>query len=200
MVDMDSSGEAINYLNVEYLFNQIVEFIQAIIGWITGPHDFTFGWFFMLLKILAAILVVLFIGVILYSILGIKKMREEEHHEIHETVHSAHHEEHVSKNPRWQVVEDHINSSNPAEWKMAIIEADLILEEMLDRAGYDGDTLGDKLRSAEKGDFKTLGYAREAHGVRNQIAHQGSEFAISQTKARRTIDQYKDVFTEFDYI
>ncbi len=198
---MESPTGGIHWFNLEYLFSRIVNLIASIFDWLTSSSgNFTFGWFFILLKILAAILVLVFIGVIVYSIMGILKLREEEHHEVHHTIEAMQEEPEVSKNPRWQVVEKHIESENPSDWKLAIIEADLILEEMLDEAGYEGETIGEKLRNAEEAGFKTLGYAREAHAVRNQIAHQGSEFAISKTKAHRTIDQYKDVFVEFDYI
>jgi uncharacterized membrane protein len=190
----------INWFNVEYLFNQLLQLVSAIATWFLGLFSGDGGGLITFLKVLAAILVVVLIGVIIYSIFGIMRVREHEHHELHQAIHDAQEHEEGSKNARWQVVESHINSDNPSDWKLAIIEADLILEEMLDRAGYEGPTLGEKLKSSATGDFATLGYAREAHGVRNQIAHQGSEFQISKTAARRVIDLYREVFVEFDYI
>ena len=65
---------------------------------------------------------------------------------------------------------------------------------------YHGDDLGSKLRGATKADFKTLDQAWEAHKVRNDIAHDGSNFLLSQREAKRVINLYRQVFEEFYYI
>jgi hypothetical protein len=104
------------------------------------------------------------------------------------------------KNPKWQRVQEHINSDNPSDWRLAILEADIILDELLDSLGYIGDTIGDKLKKANKGDFVTLNDAWEAHKIRNAIAHQGSDFILTQREALRIINLYRVVFEEFDYI
>ena len=101
---------------------------------------------------------------------------------------------------RWRLVLQHIDSENPNDWKQAILDADVMLESMLSGLGYHGDTLGEKLTRAEKGDFKTISQAWEAHKVRNQIAHEGSAFALDKREARRIVMLFKEVFEEFYYI
>jgi hypothetical protein len=103
-------------------------------------------------------------------------------------------------NERWQNVVNHIESSNSSDWRLAIIEADIILEEMLEKMGYHGAGVGEMLKSVEKSDFSTLDLAWEAHKTRNNIAHQGGDFVISHEEALRVIDLYKQVFHEFYYI
>lgn len=98
---------------------------------------------------------------------------------------------------RWRKVLEHVESADPANWRMAILEADIILDEMLDRQKYDGETIGEKLKQVEKSDFLTIDNAWEAHKIRNQIAHEGSEFMISQREARRVIGLFESVFKEF---
>lgn len=104
------------------------------------------------------------------------------------------------KNERWERVVQHISSDNPSDWRLAILEADIILDELLDRLGYIGDTIGDKLKKVVRGDFKTLDNAWEAHRIRNAIAHEGSDFALTQRESRRIIGLYETVFREFDHI
>lgn len=106
----------------------------------------------------------------------------------------------VVHNEKWQTVLKLIDSSNSADWKVAIMEADIILYEMLDKMGYEGDTIAEKLKQIEKSDFQNLDEAWRAHKVRNIIAHEGSSFILSNTEARKTIDQYKKVFDEFYFI
>ncbi len=100
-------------------------------------------------------------------------------------------------NRRWAKVETLINSHSVNDWKQAIIEADIILEEMLDKIGYKGNSIGDKLKQVEESDFLTLNQAWEAHKIRNRIAHKGSEYILSRDDAERAYDLYKQVFEEF---
>ena len=106
----------------------------------------------------------------------------------------------LEKQNRWQHIQDLIKSYNTNDWRQAIIEADIILEEMLDKMGYDGVTIGDKLKNVERSDFVTLDKAWAAHKVRNQIAHDGSNFKLSREVAEKTIKDFEEVFKEFYYI
>ncbi len=101
---------------------------------------------------------------------------------------------------KWAMVLKHINSNNPSDWKMSLIEADTILDALVERSGFPGATLGERLKNADRGVFKTLDYALEAHKVRNRIAHEGSNFVLTERDAKKAISQYEEVFREFDYI
>ncbi len=103
-------------------------------------------------------------------------------------------------NERWLHIVQLLQSHNQNDWRQAIIEADIILEEMLEKMGYDGMTIGDKLKNVEPSDFRTLNQAWEAHKIRNRIAHMGSEFQISHADTERVINLYQEVFEEFYYI
>lgn len=104
------------------------------------------------------------------------------------------------QNKRWQRVLEHIESTNPNDWKIAIIESDSILDEMVKSMGYHGDNLGERLKGIEVSDFNTLNNAWEAHKVRNMIAHEGANFELNEREARRVVALYKSVFEEFKYI
>lgn len=100
-------------------------------------------------------------------------------------------------NPRWKRIEQLAAGASPSEWREAIIEADIMLEDVLTRQGYTGVGVGEKLRAVDRAGFDTLSDAWEAHKVRNQIAHEGSAFDLSETLARRTLAHYEAVFREF---
>ena len=103
-------------------------------------------------------------------------------------------------NSQWQRVLAHLDSISENDWRQAILEADIVLAGLLDKLFLPGETIGDKLKSVEKSDFTTVDNAWEAHKVRNQIAHGGEAFRISQKEAKRVIDLYKSVFEEFQII
>lgn len=104
------------------------------------------------------------------------------------------------ENKRWEDIKKHMASMNPSDWRMAILEADILLYEMLDQMGYDGDTVADKLKVIESSDFNTLDLAWRAHKVRNTIAHEGASYELSYQQAQNTIELYQKVFEEFYFV
>ena len=97
-------------------------------------------------------------------------------------------------------VQKHLHSENESDWRLAVLEADVLLDEMVTGMGYHGDSLGEKLKGIEKSDFLTLDEAWEAHTVRNKIAHEGASFVLTEREAKRIGKLYENVFKEFHYI
>lgn len=97
---------------------------------------------------------------------------------------------------RWSNIQDLLKSYNANDWKQAIIDADMMLEDLLIQIGYEGVSIGDKLKNVERSDFITLNNAWEAHKVRNQIAHDPT-FKLSREIAEKTIKNFEEVFKEF---
>jgi hypothetical protein len=101
---------------------------------------------------------------------------------------------------RWEHVLELLSSQNPGDWRLAVLEADIILDEIVTKMGYQGQNLGDKLKNIEKSDFLSLDDAWEAHKIRNIIAHRGSDYVLTLREARRVIELFARVFQEFGYI
>ena len=72
---------------------------------------------------------------------------------------------------RWEKINAHLHSEKESDWRLAVLEADIMLDEFVTNLGYQGDSLGEKLKRIEKSDFTTLYSAWEAHALRNKIAH-----------------------------
>ena len=104
------------------------------------------------------------------------------------------------RNQKWVRVEQLMESGNPSDWRLAIIEADILLDEMISRMPYQGETLADKMKKVEKSDFSTIESAWEAHKARNQIVHAGSDYILTEHEAKRIINLYREVFQEFFFI
>jgi hypothetical protein len=189
--------ETVNFLNIEHIFLAVYEFFKnfniiSIINWIL--------WFIDLLKPVALILTLVLITVIVYSKMRLRQLKKEEDaidlkREVGEVA-----PEEPELNKKWIQVQEHINSTNPNDWRMAIIEADIMLGEILTKAGYYGDTIGEQLKSIEDSDMLTLQSAWEAHKARNLIAHEGGNFELNDREAKRIIGLFEQVFKEFYYI
>lgn len=101
---------------------------------------------------------------------------------------------------KWAEIVNKVETPEESNWRLAIIEADIILDSLLERLNLPGATTGDKLKAVEPSDFLTLDQAWEAHKARNNIAHQGDDFLFNQREARRIISLYERVFKEFHLI
>lgn len=106
----------------------------------------------------------------------------------------------ITKSDRLQDLQSHTDSNNPNDWKLAIIEADIILDEVLKQQGYAGTSLGERLRGILPSSLASLDDAWQAHKVRNQIAHASVDFVLTQKLARETIMQYERVFRELGVV
>lgn len=103
-------------------------------------------------------------------------------------------------NDRWQHILSYAAADDQKLWRLAIIEADVMLDEMMDAMGYPQDSLGEKLKNAEDSDFRTRNQAWEAHKLRNTIAHEGSTYKLTRREVDKAINNYRQVFDEFSYI
>ena len=108
--------------------------------------------------------------------------------------------EQVVTNPKWIQIEKNMQSHNMSEWRVAILEADILLFDMLSQMGYDGNSIGEILKNVDKANFVTLDDAWKAHRIRNIIAHEGANYELSRDEAERTIRLYKRVFDEFYFV
>ncbi len=129
----------------------------------------------------------------LYAELQIQKIRDAERL----------YDEQFRGSPRSTRLEDvinHSNSDNPNDWRLAIIEADIILDDLLKERGFAGASLGERLKSISPHQMNNLNEAWEAHKVRNRIAHDGADFVLTKRLAQETIGRYRLVFNEFGLI
>jgi len=149
------------------------------------------------LVIVGTIITIILVGGIVYVSVRTGQIRAREARRIREAVPKA---MEPKRNERWDKVLEHTASDNPNDWRLAIIEADIMLDEVVMRMGYQGGTLGDKLKQIARGDLQSLDAAWEAHKVRNQIAHEGSDYILTQREAKRVIDLYGAVFEEVKFI
>ncbi|MBX9907053.1 hypothetical protein K2X96_04135 [Patescibacteria group bacterium] len=186
-------------LDIERIFNAILELVLGSPERVDGVFQF-FGTLWTIYAVFAFILSALFLFGIIYSIIRRGELAELRDHALHELEHHFEEHHHSSKNERWEQASHHIESDNPNDWRLAIIEADIMLEEALDALGYAGITIGDKLKQASPQFFTTLDDAWKAHRVRNEIAHRGSDFVLTKRLAKETIEQYRRVFTELHII
>jgi hypothetical protein len=137
---------------------------------------------------------------IIYCALRIIQVRRHERDMWRASAHSIAAQDVPRTQLRWNRVLEQISSESEQNWRLAILEADIMLSELLDVLGYKGETMADKMKQVDRHRFHTIDLAWEAHGVRNQIAHQGSHKQLDSREARRTVSLYEKVFKEFQFV
>ncbi|KND50371.1 MAG: hypothetical protein AB202_01805 [Parcubacteria bacterium C7867-007] len=203
---MENSGPAVHFINVEYFFRLLYDLIfgthtvsgvNVSVGNVSGLVTLA-GQIWLLVSIISWIAVFAACWAIIYYTTRYWQVLAEDD-ERYKTV-SAEQEHRETEQSRWTYIKQLIESAQQSDWRQAIIEADIMLDEILIRHGYPGETLGERLKAGNPARFMTLNNAWEAHKVRNDIAHQGSAFQLTNHIAYRTIQNYEAVFREFNEI
>lgn len=99
--------------------------------------------------------------------------------------------------PRFAIIQGYMSSPSEALWRIGIMEADNMLAEVLREKGYKGEGLGEILQNAH---FNTVNLAWDVHKVRNRIAHEGSDFVLTEHEARRVFLAYQSIFQELKVV
>ncbi len=103
----------------------------------------------------------------------------------------------MEDHPKFAVIQGYMSSQSEALWRIGIMEADNVLLEVLTEKGYQGDGVGEKLKNAS---FKTIDLAWDAHKIRNRIAHEGSDFQLTEREAKRSFILYESVLRDLKAI
>lgn len=106
-------------------------------------------------------------------------------------------EKEFHNHPKFAVIQGYMSSASEALWRIGIMEADNLLAEVLREKGYAGEGLGEMLKNAS---FKTIDLAWDAHKIRNRIAHEGSNFELTEREAKRAFMLYESVLRELKAI
>lgn len=181
------------FLNIDYWFSRPLYFWY----WLSASQIGN------VVYLISYILSFFGITLTIYCAVRLIEIYFEEHSHLQHAIHdymAMQKEKEDGRNPRWKHVEDLLISPSPSDWRLAIIEADSILEGLLGDRGIPGAKLGEQLKNMTPGDLSTLQMAWSAHLVRNRIAHEGSEFELTEREAQKTISLYEMVFKELGFI
>lgn len=105
----------------------------------------------------------------------------------------------VASQSRWGEIIRHLESSKESDWKLAVIEADKLLDNFLKSSGYFGDTMGERLMNIKKEELLSIDGLWEAHKVRNKLVHDVNYF-LRYAEARRAIDLYEKALQELEVV
>lgn len=192
---------SVDYLNLEYVLVRLFELVfgvQRTVGnfpdvltaFITGLY--VFGMFASLV----------FLILIVYAQIKLLEVEHGGFHALEAKAHESHEPEVLvtHKNDRWERIVSLASSGTQGDWRRAILEADIMLGDALAAAGYSGAGVGEQLKMANPIQFTSLDLAWKAHKVRNDVAHGGESYMLSERDKSTAIDYYKRSLEELGAI
>ncbi|PIR46616.1 MAG: hypothetical protein COV07_03305 [Candidatus Vogelbacteria bacterium CG10_big_fil_rev_8_21_14_0_10_45_14] len=189
------------FLNLEYIFYLIYSFVARPFGGGGAggfvPSEGLDATVFALKVVMWSIAIIVGALCVYVYYLKVKLLRDMDKHllqTMHENAELA-----GPKNRDFDRLLNMVDSDNPAEWKIAILEADKMLEALVYQLGFEGDSLGERLRNADTSRMTTLESAWEAHKIRNRVAHE-PRHVLTKREARRALTQYEAVLHEFGIV
>lgn len=90
----------------------------------------------------------------------------------------------------WTKIMARLETGIESEAKLAIIEADSLLDDILKRMGFGGETLGERLKALTPATIPNREEVLEAHQIRNNVVHD-PDYRLSLEEARKTLAIYE---------
>lgn len=96
---------------------------------------------------------------------------------------------------QWQNLMKKLDLPSEAEWKLAVIEAESILDETFQRINILGESFGERLKQVKPEQLKNLEDVWEAHKIRNNIVHD-PDYRLTLDQAKKALETYEKALRE----
>ncbi|MFH1551853.1 MAG: hypothetical protein ABIC36_03180 [bacterium] len=100
---------------------------------------------------------------------------------------------------KWESILEKLETKDENAYKMAVIEADNMVDNMLKATGYQGEDMGERLKQITSAQLANINELWEAHKVRNRLAHE-TDFHLSHGQAKRAIEIYQRALENLEAI
>lgn len=97
----------------------------------------------------------------------------------------------------WERSKKRLETKIPSEYKLAVIEVDSFFNNVLERMGYPGESLGERLKKAPEGIFPDLDDVWQAHKIRNNIVHDPN-YRLTQKTAEEVLGIYEEALKNLE--
>jgi len=164
--------------------------ISAIILWI----EYNILWIQFGLGIFCLIA----LGFIIYYLIKLNFLLGESTNYISEAISKAN----LSKKrslKAWMDIERHLLAKKGGDLRLAVIEADKILGEILKMAEYPGKNLDEQLELITEAQISNIQELQQAHKIRNRLASE-PDFLITFDEAKIALTIYRRTFRELNLL
>jgi hypothetical protein len=100
---------------------------------------------------------------------------------------------------RWRAILKKASAASPDSLRMAVIEADSLVNDVLAQLGFEGKHMADRLVNLNPDEYKTLNALWRAHRVRNDLVHTPG-FFLAPEDAHKLLNDYEAFLREVEAI
>jgi hypothetical protein len=170
---------------------QLAQSYRFIVDYFKGPEFVNLTAY---LKTISIILTLIFGAVVAVIMIKMSNLIKEEITEIKAELNPP--KEAVTPyDNRWQEIKNHVNSFKESEWKLAVIEADKLVDDALKAAGFPGESMGERLMLIKPGQLLNLQYLWDAHKLRNLLVHDAN-YQVTHRQAIWAVEAFERVLRE----
>lgn len=90
----------------------------------------------------------------------------------------------------WLKIKNLLFSQRESDYKLALIEADNLLDEILTKMGYKGDNLIERLNQLDQSILPNLDEVFKAHKIRNNVVHD-PDYKLTYEEVKTCLDIYQ---------
>lgn len=95
---------------------------------------------------------------------------------------------------RWLTIEQSVKHDETASHQLSILQADKLLDLALKERGFAGNTMGERMKSAQKV-WSNANHVWTAHKLRNQIAHE-TAFQLNHDMTKRALSSFRQALKD----
>jgi hypothetical protein len=96
---------------------------------------------------------------------------------------------------QWQKIKIRLETGIETEYKLAVIEADSMLEDILKGMGFVGETLAERLDKLTDATLPNLAEVLETHRIRNSIVHD-PDYRLTLDDAKTALEVYEKALSD----
>lgn len=170
-----------------------LDYYFAFIGWLIL---LPWGGIIVFLKVLALLVIVIGLYWYIVTYRKLKSLSSGEPQAAYQAAETLPRE--IAAAP-WAEIRQKMASLNPADWSLAVIQADAVLDKILRASGYVGDTMSDRLKQINTAELSAIDDVWRSHKIRNRLAH-GTAGALNREEAELAVSGYEKAFRELSYI
>ena len=100
---------------------------------------------------------------------------------------------------RWESVLANLGREDENSYKLAVIEADKIFDDILKKIGYQGEDMGERLKQLTPAQTANLDEVWQAHKLRNQIVHE-PDSKLTRAQAQRAVEIYQRALEDLEAV
>ena len=166
---------------------------NSVIQFILTPEN---SWWFVSLKILFLLIDLVMISFIVYALLETSWLNKLLLYDVQEFLTYKHYGLSQTKK-KWDEIEKYFSKGTEPEMKLAIVEADSLLDNILRVMSYGGKDMGSRLEGINDNILENLEEVKKCHKIYSNIVHDPT-YRLDLKIAEGTLKVYRDALVNLD--